>query len=280
MVRMLNGLCAGLAATIRVAIPVGLLALNGACTSAVDNSEVVDRGNDEGGVDSPRVAMSGSGLGLIAYQFRPGRGQFAVLGARYSIVQGLDAAVPSGGPIFVGYDGGEIGMDSAGRGVIFEENIRADCGDPAPGSFRQGVRSRDHDPIAGWAPSQVVVEVVRNCDFNRLVFVGRDLAVDAAGNALAVWVEQGGDDLPSNLFAALRLAGGGWTAPIQVNEPLGPQGAVVDVEIAMNPAGAALVLYRINPTSRFGSDGPRLLFARTFNFPAGFGPAIRLDVDS
>jgi hypothetical protein len=100
------------------------------------------------------------------------------------------------------------------------------------------------------------------------------LAVDAAGNALAVWIADGGGG--SVLHAASRPAGGTWGPPQALS---GGGGYSEAPTIAVGPGGRALVAWT---TTVFGESAyaaaasSTLLAAERPNASAPFGPAVTI----
>jgi hypothetical protein len=86
-----------------------------------------------------------------------------------------------------------------------------------------------------------------------------DVAVDAAGNAIATWTqyEYGG----SYIRASTRPAGGEWSAPIDLTPYVRPPDRVNDPSVAMDPAGDATVAW-----TEIGRETSVL---RTRTLPAG-----------
>ncbi len=91
---------------------------------------------------------------------------------------------------------------------------------------------------AGWLPAVNASPVLSNAS----QFGGslQDVAVDAQGNATAVWTQVPGGGVPEILEAATRPAGGGWSAPVQLSQageqPLSPK-------VVVSPDGDAAVVW-------------------------------------
>jgi len=106
------------------------------------------------------------------------------------------------------------------------------------------------------------------------------VAMDASGNALVVWVEGGG---VGNIRASRYLiATGVWTPPVTISDPA--MGYVYDAtpHLAADPAGNALVVWRLTiPRSGFSEyvvQGVRFTAASaTWSSPVALGAITRFD---
>jgi hypothetical protein len=110
-------------------------------------------------------------------------------------------------------------------------------------------------PAAGWLPAVNASPVLSNAS----KFSGslQDVAVDAQGNATAVWVQWAGFGDMEILEAATRPAGGGWSASVQLQageQPLSPK-------VVVSPDGEATVVW-------LGFDGSNEV-VRAATRPAG-----------
>lgn len=88
-----------------------------------------------------------------------------------------------------------------------------------------------------------------------------DVAVDAAGNATAVWAAG------ASLQAATRPAGGAWTAPVQVSGTAGPR---ANPRVVVDPTGAA--------TAVWGSFAGAAYGVQTASHPLGGAWSTPLDL--
>ncbi len=122
---------------------------------------------------------------------------------------------------------------------------------------------------AGWLPAVNASPVLSNAS----IFSGslQDVAVDAQGDATAVWVQWVGFGDMEILEAATRPAGGSWSAPVQLSQageqPLSPK-------VVVSPDGEATVVW-------FGYDGSKEV-VRAATRPAGGAwsqPVALSDVD-
>jgi hypothetical protein len=109
---------------------------------------------------------------------------------------------------------------------------------------------------AGWLPAVNASPVLSNAS----QFGGslQDVAVDAQGDATAVWIQLPGSGGPEILEAATRFAGGGWSAPVQLSQA-GEQ--ALSPKVVVSPDGDAAVVW-------FGYDGSKEV-VRAATRPAG-----------
>jgi PKD domain len=70
---------------------------------------------------------------------------------------------------------------------------------------------------------------------------GAGVAIDKAGNALALWVRAGRVAEDPVVVSAFRPAGGTWTTPVELG---GPYGEVWDMNVAFDTAGNAVAVWR------------------------------------
>jgi hypothetical protein len=70
---------------------------------------------------------------------------------------------------------------------------------------------------------------------------GAAVAIDKAGNALALWVRAGRVAENPVVVSAFRPAGGTWTTPVELG---GPYGDVWDMNVALDAAGNAVAVWR------------------------------------
>ncbi|MGQ0797436.1 MAG: hypothetical protein ACT4OI_06210, partial [Methanobacteriota archaeon] len=94
-----------------------------------------------------------------------------------------------------------------------------------------------------------------------------DLAVDAAGNAIAVWTQS--DGVRISAYAAYLSVAFGWAAPTRIE--LSNAGDVSAVFVAMDPGGNGTAVWHQFDGSRFRTYGNR------FTPSAGWGTAVSID---
>ncbi len=117
---------------------------------------------------------------------------------------------------------------------------------------------------AGWLPEVNASPVLPNAS----KFSGslQDVAVDAQGDATAVWTQfEGTEEI---LEAATRPAGGGWSAPVQLSQageqPLSPK-------VVVSPDGDAAVVW-------FGPGRYRLLVTASADGETAIAAAIEFTI--
>jgi hypothetical protein len=188
---------------------------SGSFSAPVDLSVAGEDGFD------PQVAMDRAGAAVAVWQSDNNRGV---------VVQA--AARPAGGsfsaPVDVSTEGRafnpQVAIDEAGaavavweiesdRGVVVQAAVR-----PAGGSFS--------------APVDVAVAGPN-------LFAAPQVAINRAGDAVAVWADSSGGN--SIVRAAVRPAGGSFSAPVSVSEP---GESALEPQVALDQAGDAVVVWR------------------------------------
>jgi hypothetical protein len=206
------------------------------------------------GAGDPRVALDPKGDGLaVWYSIDRLRGPngLAVWAARLASGQWRPAeAIQSAAPEAGGNTDLAVSADGSGLAVWVELQ---------GGAYR--IWSNRFHPTSGWSAA----EPISNDPAGGALFP--DLAMNAAGGAMAVWrlhrSEPPGPDIVANRYQA----GGGWGTPATVaaarsGEPF-PQ-------VAMDAAGNALVVWRDGNLER------RAIWAARFAVGVGWGPPVLL----
>jgi hypothetical protein len=99
--------------------------------------------------------------------------------------------------------------------------------------------------------------------------VGAAVAIDRAGNALALWVHAGSSADNPVIASTFRPAGGSWTAPVDLG---GPYGSVADMHVAFDAAGNAVAVWK----GFVRSSGGDVVFASYRPFGGSWTNAIGL----
>jgi hypothetical protein len=197
--------------------------------------------------NSPAVAMSGTGRGQLAFQAEDGNNIGAlpeIVAVPYTIASGLgDPGFVSGSNRFLRATSPRVAMDAAGCSLVMWH--RQDM-DQQTGSIITNI------VVGGDVGEAVVLDSVAG---EGIGFGSRHLVMDAAGNALAVWIRNGA------VYAAQKPAiGNRWSRETLVGEAEAGQ-AVTYAQLAMNRAGQGLLAYN----SVGGSNTGRVL-ARSIGF--------------
>jgi hypothetical protein len=180
---------------------------------------------DDTSVDNPHVALDGSGNavavwqseGLVQATVRPAGGPW---GARQEISARVGATDP------------QVALDPAGNSVVVW--VRSDGSNSRVQSAARAAGGPWGSPQDLSAPGQSAG--------------GPQVALDAAGNAVSVWVRSDGSN--SRVQAAVRPAGGTWETPQDLSAA-GLHASAPDV--ALDPAGDAVVVW-LSSSSQYG-DG-------------------------
>jgi hypothetical protein len=78
------------------------------------------------------------------------------------------------------------------------------------------------------------------------------VGIDAAGNAVAVWLEIMADRSRNAIWASRYTAGGAWTAPATIDQPVGNVGPPA---LAITATGTALVAFQQSESNQGGATG-------------------------
>ena len=75
------------------------------------------------------------------------------------------------------------------------------------------------------------------------------VGIDAAGNAVAVWLEELGDNTRNAIWASHYSAGGAWSAPSTIDNTVGSASAP---QVAMTPSGTAVATFAQSESNQGG----------------------------
>lgn len=128
------------------------------------------------------------------------------------------------------------------------------------------------------ASSGLWQQVVDLSDTNGNSPRGAGVAMDRAGNAVAIWARAGQGAQSPVIVSGFRPAGGAWTAPVVVG---GPYEDVWDMHVAFDPAGNAVAAWRVTLTRGFAVYASYRALGGSWTAPAMIthGDDISLTVD-
>lgn len=210
----------------------------------------------------PSAAFDGAGNAIVAWHQNdpPGAptGSFNVWWTRST--SGGAFASPaqlsngeSAGPV-------QIAVNAAGDAVAVWWQL-----DPVMTGSVAHVWSTSFTPGGGWTAPQRIVSKVDTASTKVQV------AIDAAGNALAVWMQPDvvGTGARLDIWATRYVAGGGWEAPQLIETD--NAGNATDPQLAMEPNGNAFAVWQ-------ASDGIRTnIWANRFVKGTGWGTAALIE---
>jgi len=206
-------------------------------------------------LDAPSVAVSPSGTFLLAWANHDtgyvcqGPTVWAMFWNASGVMVPMVAGIASANV----YDP-QAGIDDLGNGIVL---FRASDG------VQTNLTAWRYTPAGGWNPSEVL-------DSQMAAVMASSLAVDPAGNAVAVWRQD--DGVAPRAFARRYTAGVGWGATETIdNGPL----AVIQVAVALDAGGNGFAAIR-------QTDGAHYrVYVNTFAAAAGWGtPAAISPADS
>jgi hypothetical protein len=154
----------------------------------------------------------------------------------------------------------QIAVNTAGNAVAAWSQL-----DPATTGSVAHVWSSYFTPGGGWTAPQRIVSKVDTASTKVQV------AIDSAGNAIAVWMQPDvlGAGARLDIWATRYVAGGGWEMPQLIEAD--NAGNATDPQIAMEPNGNAFALWQ-------ASDGTRTnIWANRFVKGTGWGTAALIE---
>jgi len=77
------------------------------------------------------------------------------------------------------------------------------------------------------------------------------VAIDASGNAVAVWLEELADNTRNAIWSSRYAAGGAWSTPSTIDNPVGSPTAP---QLAMTPNGTAVVVFGQSESNQGGAE--------------------------
>jgi hypothetical protein len=218
----------------------------------------------EGG-SAPNLALDGAGdavAGFTKDRWPNTHFQAAFRGG----VDGLwqDAVTISPFPETASFTNGKVAVDDAGDAVAVFDRWSGD-GDVIQAAVRPASSGR-------WQ------QVVDLSDPNGNAPRGEAVALDRAGNAVAIWARAGHFAESPVIVSAFRPAGGTWTAPVDVG---GPYNDVWDPHVVFDPAGNAVAAWRVTLDSGWAVYSSSRALGGSWTAPAmvGRGDDISLTVD-
>jgi hypothetical protein len=238
---------------------------------------------------SPQVAMNGAGDALIGWEWQAGQASLTKVASRGRGATAWTAPVTlaEGGSepsLAIDAAGDAVAGFQKGHGLSFSSSVFQASFRPGPGGAWQGaftispvpetlwgtVAANDPgDAVAAftrWSENGYVIQAaVRPAASGRWEQVvdlsdpagnsprGAGIAIDRAGNAVALWVRAGpGADSPV-VVSSFRPPGGAWSAPVAVG---GPYADVWDMSVAFDAAGNAVAVWRAVGSGVFSSYRP------------------------
>jgi PKD domain len=143
---------------------------------------------------------------------------------------------PGGGPWQAPVTLSEAGYDTGGARIAVDpEGEAVAVWDTFPPASGRTIQAASRSRTGAWSAPVTLADVGEP--------VGRpQVAIDLHGNAVAVWEVQPVNPGPQFIQAAVRPAGGGWSAPVDISE--GPVGR--DPSVAMDSEGNAIATWLDN----------------------------------
>ncbi len=198
-----------------------------------------------GDPSGPQVGLDAAGNAIAVWQWYNGT-RWSVWGNRYVAGTGWAAgqilAMDAGGPrIAVDPAGNAMMLYSWGNGTGYE------------------VWAKRYVVGTGWGPSELLESGPGN------ISPAPDVAVDAAGDAVAVWVHHGAPQ--PTIWSSRYAADTGWGTPEFIG--VSPQQLAWDPHVAIDPRGTAIAVWTVGMS-------PGDIWANRYAAAAGWGDAAPL----
>ena len=192
--------------------------------------------------------------------------------------EGQDDGTTSNGPMDVwtrryssanGWDGTIAKVNSiAGNvaGIYGQTALAVNINGNAVVAWVQGgIRAISFSPQNGWGTDTLIANhptISGNC-------YSPDVAMDASGNAIAVWQQQ--DNISSSFTFANRFSGGTWSTALKISDDTSP--FVADTHVRMGAAGNAIAVWYQPDTILNSSDFYSTVRSNRYTIGNGWGSA-------
>ncbi|MDX1253243.1 MAG: Ig-like domain-containing protein [Gammaproteobacteria bacterium] len=218
------------------------------------DSVVISQG--PGDADAPQIAMDGGGNAWVTWQHHRADPSFPVSDIwvrRYDATADtwdnpvrMSTTNGASGQVVVNAYTPRIAVSSGGRAVVlWRQSDGPYCINPTPPCSPQNQQGEDrynvwsiwasyYDGVTWSAAAAIEADDVKGHDTDNM-----QLAIDGAGNAIAVWQQY--DGTTGNAYANRYVAGSGWSGA-QLLEAAA--GAAADPQVAMDGAGNAIAVWR------------------------------------
>ncbi|MFA9462174.1 DUF7151 family protein [Thiohalorhabdus sp. Cl-TMA] len=202
--------------------------------------------------EKPQVAMDGSGNAVAVWSQMQG-GTYSIRANRYDAGSGWEGAAAIEAIASDDATGPQVAMDERGHATAVWKV------DDGTGIYTWANR---YEPGSGWGTAGAIETATGNSS-------GQQVAMDASGNAVAVWAKFPGGK--KHAYASRYMAGSGWGAPYLLETH--NAGGVENPRVAVDGAGNALVVWQ-------QGDGVRdNIWANRFLVGAGWGSAQVIETD-
>lgn len=204
---------------------------------------------------------------------------FGLAANRYEIGKGwsegirlIDYSLPEN-VSFGGIMGAGVGFDSSGKALVVWSDRLLVWQESGGIDHHEFIRAKAFDPVTGWKNSSVLAS-----DIERGVYDYVDVAVNPAGQAMAVWRFN-----YSEVWASRFVPGSAWGEPVLLGTVEGRN--VIPLDVAIGPEGSVLVAWsELNDTHagvRVARFGPQSGWQQPFilaSWEGGFGvPQVAMD---
>ena len=206
--------------------------------------------NNTSYVNYPHIAMDAEGNAIAVWQEYVGS-QTSIWGNRYTAGSGWGTATPIG-TNDAKYP--QLVMSDNGNAIVMWE-------------YQDGIWVNHYTVDQGWGSSTLLPDVGPS----------RHLAMDADGNAIAVWSEYDGT-LPYNIWASHYLADQGWGTATLVEA--GDDGEAKYLQIAMDAEGNAVLVWQQDYYLSNYHNLRSNVWASRYTAGSGWGTAMPIEAES
>ena len=225
----------------------------------------------EGGNYPPMVAIDNVGNALAVWIVQkssilsPAGESEELLARRYVAGSGWQAIESIAGPTNgQNLKSATIRMDKVTGKAIVVWFLQGTVNVPGTNVFGSNLSSRTFDPASGWA-APLAIETSQPLRVDNNIA----LAMDASGNAMAVWNRY--ESLQTTIYASRYTAAGGWSAPVRIENEntLGGGGGML---VTFLPNGNALAVWNSSRTGGGTGGGVRsAIWGNQYTVGSGWG---------
>ncbi|MCE9658547.1 MAG: immunoglobulin domain-containing protein [Burkholderiales bacterium] len=193
--------------------------------------ELIETGN-AGSAYSPNVAVDRNGNGLAVWAQSNGV-RYSLWANRYTVGAGWGTA-----ELIETDEAGDVAWFASPPSIAFDPSGRAIVVWQQSDGTRDNIWANRYTPGVGWGTA----ELIETDNAGRARFP--QVAVDAAGNALAVWAQSDGtrDDIWANRY----VVGTGWGTPQRIETG---DGGASDAQVAFDASGKAMATWTQRDTT-------------------------------
>jgi hypothetical protein len=217
----------------------------------------------EGGNAAPQVAIDAAG-NSIALWVKVTYPTYELLTNRYVVGSGWQGVQSLVGVVTTNVESPVLTMDKATGKAMVAWGAKRPL-NTVTNTVTTDIISRAFDPATGWA-APVAIDTDKS-----ILGPSIALATDASGNVMAVWNRYEGQK--TNLYASRYTAGGGWSAPVSIEDNNEFQALDYNAQLAFAPNGDALVVWKRSVTTG-------AIWSNKYTAGGGWGTNVQIEMGS